>query len=669
MKPEVTCKRLKCLPSRGDDDGEARPCPMSPPNLAWALWLKLRAIFSVVAVEPVMLLDGLGYSIMIVYVENIQMDKICLVNLNLTQEVCGNLSSYPEENIAMQQYFSVFGMYNGIIMAFLPLFFILFMGAWSDKYGRKVPLYTATLGHFCWALGYLINSWVTHWPVEYLLVAALMDSLGGGTVSFLTAANAYISDVTSEESRTTRVGLANSIWFLGGPIGTLLGTYIYMYGGYQILFGTSVMLHCISLTYLFFLPESHGPFAKNKMSKACIEKSEEEQPVRLSFKKPSEIEDDPTRISIWKMFLDFFNYERIVDSFRCTFKPRGGFVRIFILLLILCNLLRRLGRGAYMYLFTRKVLDWRETDYGLWVTYKNLIAALGSLAAVPLLSQVFNMSDNYLALLGAFSSVADYTLYGLVSENTEFLVWIAPTAALLVNSCVIAIRSILSKFVTGDELGKVSAVMGALDGVMPMISFSLYTAIYHATVKDFPGTQFFFGATANLLMTLIFIFIIVFNTTRSYSIEDLTTVEGCDAVKPTSLRFFSERLNNHIRPRSNTFADQDSADAQRTNIVLSGVNFHLGTPSATKKILKPSKSQTLSVLSTVSEMSAVERQRIQDEITNPQKYSTKLPSSFKREEAAGIDNAAYVTSEDDTSVSPSEAVAAQSSSTAEAGTP
>ncbi|KAK8407261.1 hypothetical protein O3P69_002072 [Scylla paramamosain] len=34
--------------------------------------------------------------------------------------------------------------------------------------------------------------------------------------------------------------------------------------------------------------------------------------------------------------------------------------------------------GAYMYLFTRKVLDWRETDYGLWVTYKNLIAALGS---------------------------------------------------------------------------------------------------------------------------------------------------------------------------------------------------------------------------------------------------------------------------------------------------
>ncbi|KAK4304420.1 hypothetical protein Pmani_023623, partial [Petrolisthes manimaculis] len=81
----------------------------------------------------------------------------------------------------MQQYFSVFGMYNGIIMAFIPLFFILFMGAWSDKYGRKVPLYIATLGHFFWALGYLVNSWVPEWPVEYLLVAALMDSWVGVT--------------------------------------------------------------------------------------------------------------------------------------------------------------------------------------------------------------------------------------------------------------------------------------------------------------------------------------------------------------------------------------------------------------------------------------------------------------------------------------------------------
>lgn len=140
----------------------------------------------------------------------------------------------------------------------------------------------------------------------------------------------------------------------------------------------------------------------------------------------------------------------------------------------------------------------------------------------------------------------------------------------------------------------------------------------------------------------------MFNTSRSYSIEDLTSLEGSDAVKPTSLRFFSERLNNHLRLGANNHEDDDGADAQRTTIVLSGVNFHLGTPSNRKKKLTVTKSQTLSVLSTVSEMSAAERARIQEEMTNPQKYiDMKAASVSVRKEPAGIDNNAYVSSEDD----------------------
>ncbi|KAK7078452.1 hypothetical protein SK128_014708, partial [Halocaridina rubra] len=358
------------------EDGKWECTRLVSPTLLWAIWFKLRLIFSSISLEPVMLVDGLGYSVMIVFVENLQMDKICRVNLNFTREVCENISSYPEQNLQLQQKFSVFGMYNGIILAFLPLFFILFMGAWSDKYGRKIPLLIATCGHLFWALGYLINSWVSHWPVEYLLVAALVESLGGGNVSFITAANAYISDVTSEESRTSRVGLANSIWFLGGPIGTLLGTYIYKFGGYQILFSTSVLMQLVSLMYVFFLPESHGPFANHSKSPNRENNGEEKPAPTITFKKPKDIIDSKDQISIWTMIRDFFNHERIVDSFKCTFKPRGGMVRAFILLLIFCNLLRRLGRGAYMYLFTRRVLGWKATDYGLWVTYKNFTAAI-----------------------------------------------------------------------------------------------------------------------------------------------------------------------------------------------------------------------------------------------------------------------------------------------------
>lgn len=313
-----------------------------------------------ISVEPVMLLDGLAYSNMVVLVENLQIDKICHTNLNHSEEICANLSQYPEIRKAQQQEVSIFSMYNAIIMSVLPLFFILFMGAWSDKYGRKVPLCASMLGHCLYSAGYLLNSWIWHWPVEYLLVVGLLESLGGGTVSFLTAANSYISDVTTEEARTSRIGLANSIWFLGGPIGTLIGTFIYKAGGYQVLFGTSLVMHIIATLYIIFLlPESHGPFAdKKRLSKILAPKPTmrlRDSIVHfygLSRKKKnplgntkSEVKRSLDEITVKKMILDFFNPQRFVDSFKSTLKKREGNVRCYILLLILANLLRKIGRG------------------------------------------------------------------------------------------------------------------------------------------------------------------------------------------------------------------------------------------------------------------------------------------------------------------------------------
>lgn len=323
---------------------------------------RLINIVASISVEPVMLLDGLAYANMIVLVENLQMDKICNINLNHSLEICQNISQYPDVEKEQQQHVSIFNMYNSIIMSLIPLFFILFMGAWSDKYGRKVPLCAAMIGHTLYSAGYLLNSWVWHWPVEYLLVVALFESLGGGAVSFLTAANSYISDITSEESRTSRVGLANSIWFLGGPIGTLMGTYIYKAGGYEILFGTSLFMHITATIYIIFLlPESHGPFANKKRinkilaPKPTLKLSQSViQVYGLSRRKKnplgntkSEVQRTLQSITVKNMIKDFFNPKRFVDSFRCTLRKREGHVRIYILMLIVANLFRKVGRGLY----------------------------------------------------------------------------------------------------------------------------------------------------------------------------------------------------------------------------------------------------------------------------------------------------------------------------------
>ncbi|XP_066939778.1 probable peptidoglycan muropeptide transporter SLC46 [Macrobrachium rosenbergii] len=485
----------------------------------------LKKIISSVTVEPVMLLDSLAFSAMQVYIESLQMDRVCQVNAKYSEEICLNLKAHQNASVAVQQKYSVFALYNGIIGAVLPLFFILFMGAWSDKYGRKVPLAAVQIGHLLHAGGYLLASFAPSWPVEIFLLLTFIDTLGGGNVCFLNAANSYIGDVSSEKERTSRVGLANSIWFIGGPAGTLMATFIYSAGGYLPLFATSLTCSLMAVLYIIvFLPESHGPFAKKSKTETGCQNA-----VSVMNDSVAAVYGIETRalkdtgctneVDFAVMIKDFFSLQRILDSFRSTFRKREGNTRGLILILISTCLLKRFTRSPYVFAFTRHVLGWEASDYSLWVTYKNLMTSTGSMMAVPLLSGWLRISDNSLAMIGAMSGTVEYVIYGCITEDRVFLIWIAPVSALLLNSCTIAQRSMMTKLVSGDEIGKVSAVLGALEGMMPILISALYSAVYHASVSTFPAAHFFLGPSASFLMMTLFCVVIVSVKTKEYDVE------------------------------------------------------------------------------------------------------------------------------------------------------
>ena len=52
--------------------------------------------------------------------------------------------------------------------------------------------------------------------------------------------------------------------------------------------------------------------------------------------------------------------------------------------------------------------------------------------------------------------------------------------------------------------GRISAVMAALNGLMPMAGYAVYSPIYYYTVDTFPATQFFFGSSLNLMIMIAF---------------------------------------------------------------------------------------------------------------------------------------------------------------------
>lgn len=93
------------------------------------------------------------------------------------------------------------------------------------------------------------------------------------------------------------------------------------------------------------------------------------------------------------------------------------------------------------------------------------------------------------------------------------------------------------------------------------------------------------------------------------------------------------------------------ADTQRASLVLSGVNFHLGTPitNRKKKKQKAPLEGKLSCkgLSKITEMTSSDKQRIQDELSFPQKYSIKRSENNKDGVERGVDNLAYTNTEDE----------------------
>jgi len=146
----------------------------------------------------------------------------------------------------------VFGM-SALLSVFAACTFLAapVLGAFSDRYGRKIILIISLLGS---VTGYLLFGiggalWI-------LFLGRIIDGLTAGNISTLFA---YISDSTEPEERTKWFGFMGSamgIGKLGGPaLGGLLGSIALSLPFYL----TAVLIFLSGLAVYFLLPESLPP--------------------------------------------------------------------------------------------------------------------------------------------------------------------------------------------------------------------------------------------------------------------------------------------------------------------------------------------------------------------------------------------------------------------------
>lgn len=131
---------------------------------------------------------------------------------------------------------SNFHLWNGIAGHGVPIILALFMGAWSDKRGRKLLLLIGLIGKLYFSGMVVLNTLQVTWPLEYVVYTATLPmAFTGADVAIFAAAFTYLVDVSSPKNRTIRVTILEVCYLATMPTGIALGKHLIMLSNYKFL--------------------------------------------------------------------------------------------------------------------------------------------------------------------------------------------------------------------------------------------------------------------------------------------------------------------------------------------------------------------------------------------------------------------------------------------------
>lgn len=212
---------------------------------------------------------------------NFNLDKACRVYFEFEDHICdalvkknsNNYSSYEKD---VQKLISSIDIWKSVLNTSLPFIMIMFLGAWSDRTGkRKLVILLPIFGELLTSINNLVNVYFFYEiPVHVtIFLETLFPSITGGWMTMFLGVYSYITDITSEESRTFRVGLVSIGMTVGLPIGIGLSGYLLkIQMGYYSIFALTAGLFVIILLYgCFGLKETDRWLADRGMPVVSIQ--------------------------------------------------------------------------------------------------------------------------------------------------------------------------------------------------------------------------------------------------------------------------------------------------------------------------------------------------------------------------------------------------------------
>lgn len=420
----------------------------------------LLEVFRGVTLEPMLFLKMMAEGNFKVVSDTLEQDRVCRINLNFSKEECDSWidnANFTYVKEAVQHRQNLFNYNQSIMDSVLPLLVVLFAGSLSDRHGRKPPMLGVLAGFVGLAAAYLAEALNPEWPVQVLYAGTLAVDLMGSWVVFNMAVYSYVADISTPETRTRRLAILDAVWYLGGPLGKLLGGWLYRLAGFAVVFAVSGSLWLVCLLYTLLL-------VRETVDRDAP-KAEVEQDL-------GDARWGPLR--------------HVVALCRTTFKERPRHGRLYLLVIVALKMTVFLVQGHLMYQWAQNVLQWGATEYSTWSSVDSVVHQVGMVAWTWVAARAA-LHDTLVAAGGVMSIALWSGILAIITRPELWWLTAVATVAGMLEPCMEpALRTLLTTEVGEGEAGRVLALMGLVEAAWFLADNSIYTFLYNAFFTVLP---------------------------------------------------------------------------------------------------------------------------------------------------------------------------------------
>jgi len=413
------------------------------------------------------------------------------------------LNFFPAVNNEVQKevqvYVNNFQMNSQWIPSVPSVCFSIIAGALSDEFGRKPLLLFPLIGDLIRVLLNIVNyAFIETLPLEFFYFDSIASFFGGSTVYYL-GVYSYGTTVTKPEERSYRLARLNGIETLANVLGILLSPFVFRELGYFGNYAISCGFYASSILYLIFVV------------KEPIKRELPDQELNTEQKKKSQssclqiISQNITKV---KNFLTKAIVIPIMGMKSVITKDRTTILKLLIILQFFCYGLYIFTAEMYRltYLYMLLVFDgFNEKDYVLLKIVMSLLGFFCLMVIMPIFSGKLQIHDTLLLLVIVTCDVVSSAILPFVDSLWQF--YLARGLGTIGYCKYSVVRSLLSKCIDANEVGKVFSLLAIVASIAPIGGNPLFKQLYNKTIGTFPGAIFhlfaallFLAACGNLFM-------------------------------------------------------------------------------------------------------------------------------------------------------------------------